>query len=74
VSWSIIARNLGHVDLDIKPIRAPVFREVSLAARCNLNSCKSFSHILPTRVESTASVVCFVVLVVVKFNNVWLDD
>jgi hypothetical protein len=74
VSWSIVARNFRHVHFHIKPIRAPVFGEVSLAARCNLNPRKSFSCILPMRVESAASVVCFVVLAVVKFDDVRLDD
>jgi hypothetical protein len=73
VSWSVVARNLRNVHLNIKPIRTPVFGEVSLAARCNLNSRKSFSRIFPTHVESAECVVRFVVLVVVKFDDVWLD-
>jgi hypothetical protein len=64
VSWSIVARNPGHVYLHIKPIRAPVFGEVGLAARRNLNSRKSFSRILPT---------C-VMLAVIEFDDVRLDD
>jgi hypothetical protein len=39
-----------------------------------MNSRKSFSRIFPTRVESAACVVRFVVLAVVKFHDVWLDD
>jgi hypothetical protein len=74
VSWSIVAKNLRHVHHNIKPIRTPVFGEVSLVARCDLNSRKSFSCVFPTCVESAACVVRFVVLVVVKFDDVRLDD
>jgi hypothetical protein len=70
VSRSVVARNLRHVHLNIKPIGTPVFGEVDLAARYYLNSRKPFLRILPTRVESTARVVCLVVSAVVKFDDV----
>jgi hypothetical protein len=55
-------------------VRDPIFGEVSLAARHNLDSCKSFSRILPTRVEGASSIVRFVVLAVIKFDDTWLDN
>jgi hypothetical protein len=74
MSRSFIARNRGHVNLDIEPIRAPVFSEIRLAAGCNLDSCNSSSRVLSTGVESTARVVSFVELTVVDLNDVGHDD
>jgi hypothetical protein len=74
VSWSTIARNLRHIHLHIEPEKTPIFGEISLAARCDLNSCKAFSRILLTRVEGATRIVCFVVLAIVKFEDIWLDD
>jgi hypothetical protein len=69
-----VARNLRHVNLHIKPKRTPIFGEVSIAARRDLNSGHTFSRILPTRVEGTTRVVRLVVLAVVEFDDVFLND
>jgi hypothetical protein len=58
----------------MKPKRTPIFGEVGLAARRDLNSRQAFSRILPTCVEGTARVVRLVVLVVVEFDDVFLND
>jgi hypothetical protein len=74
MSRSFVSRNRGHFNLDIEPIRAPVFSEVRLAAGCNLDSCNSSSRVLSTGVESTTRVVSFVELTVVDLNDVEHDD
>jgi hypothetical protein len=74
VSWSIVSRNRRHIHLDVEPKRTPIFGEISFAAWHDLNLCNSISRILPTRVEGAARVVCFVVMPIVKFDNVRLDD
>jgi hypothetical protein len=52
MSWSIIVRNRRHVHLDIKPVGAPVFRQVRFAAGRDLDSRKPLSRILPAGVEA----------------------
>jgi hypothetical protein len=74
MSWSIVARNRRHVHLDIKPVGAPVFHQVCFAAGCDLNSRKPLSRVLPACVESAARTVRFIVLTVVKLDNVRHDD
>jgi hypothetical protein len=74
MSRSFLSRNRGHVNLDIEPIRAPVFGEISLAAGCNLDSCNPSSRVFSTGVESTARVVSFVELTVINPNDVEHDD
>jgi hypothetical protein len=54
MSWSFVTRNCRHVHLDVKPVRAPVFREVHLAEGRDLNSRKPSSCILSASVESAA--------------------
>jgi hypothetical protein len=74
IGWSSVARDLRHVNLHIKPKRTPIFGEIGLAAGCDLNSCQAFSQILPTCVEGTTCVVCFEILAVVEFDDIFLDD
>jgi hypothetical protein len=71
---SFVSRNRRHVNLDIEPIRAPVFGEICLAAGCDLDSCNPSSRVLSTAVESTACVVSFVELTVIDLNDIWHDD
>jgi hypothetical protein len=74
VSWSIVSRNRRHIHLDVEPKRTPIFGEISFATWHDLNSCNSLPCILLTRVEGAARVVCFVVMPIVKFDDVRLDD
>jgi hypothetical protein len=74
MSWPSVIRNCIHVHFRVKPIRAPVFHEIRLAAGRDLNSCKPFSCILPASTESAACVVSLIVLTVVELDNVWHDD
>jgi hypothetical protein len=74
MSWSIVARNRRHVHFDVKPVGAPVFRQVRFAAGHNLDSRKPFPRVLPAGVESVARIVCFVVLTVVELDNVRHED
>jgi hypothetical protein len=74
VSWSIVARYLRHINLHIKLIRTPIFRKVGLAARRDLNSGETLSQILSTCVEGATRVVRLVVLTVIKFNDVFLNN
>jgi hypothetical protein len=74
MSWSIVPGNRRHVHLDIKPVGAPVFREVRLAAGRDLDSRKPSSCILPARIESAAHVVCLVISAIVKLNDVRHND
>jgi hypothetical protein len=74
MSWSIVARNRRHVYLDVKPVGAPVFRQVRFAAGRDLDSRKPLSHIFPAGVESAARILCFIVSAIVKLNDVWRDD
>jgi hypothetical protein len=46
----------------------------NLAAGRDLNSGQIFPRILPMRVLGTTCVVCFIILVVVKFDDIFLDD
>jgi hypothetical protein len=74
MSWFFVARNCRHVHLHVKLVRAPVFREVCLAAVCDLNSRKPSSFILLASVESAACVVSLIILTVVELDNVRYDD
>jgi hypothetical protein len=74
ISWSVIARNRRHVYLHIKPVRAPIFREICLAAGRDLNSRKTLSCILLASIESATGVVSLVILTVVELDDVWHDD
>jgi hypothetical protein len=74
MSWSFVIKNCRDVHLDVKPVRAPVFREVYLAAGRDLNSRKPSLCILSASVESAACVVSFVVSAVVELDNVQHDD
>jgi hypothetical protein len=71
---SFVSRNRGHVNLDIEPIRAPVFGGISLAAGCNLDLCNPSSLVLSPGVESTTCVVSFVELTVIDLNDIEHDD
>jgi hypothetical protein len=71
---SFVSRNLRHVSLDIKPVRAPVVSQVGLAAGRDLNSRNPSSGVLSSGVESTTCIVSFVELPVVDFDNVWHND
>jgi hypothetical protein len=70
VSWARVARNFGHVDLRIKPIRIPVVGEVGLAAWSDLDSCNPLSGVLVPAVEGAASVLSLVELPVADLDNV----
>jgi hypothetical protein len=74
VSWSAVTRNLRHVHLHIELVRTPIFREIGLAAWCDMNLCKPFSRILPMHVEGATCVVRFVVPTIVKFDDIWLNE
>jgi hypothetical protein len=74
MSWSFVARNRGHVHLDIEPVRTPVLYEICLAAGRDLNSCDSLSRILSTGVEGATCVVRFVKLTIVDLDNVWHNN
>jgi hypothetical protein len=47
---SFVPRNLRHVNLNIKPVRAPVVGEVGLAAGRDLNSRDPSSGVLSSGV------------------------
>jgi hypothetical protein len=51
-----------------------MFGEVCLATRRNLNPRKPPSRILSACVESTTTIVRFVVLAITKFDDSWLSD
>jgi hypothetical protein len=63
-----------HVYLHIKPVRAPIFCEIGLAASHDLNSRKPLSCILPASIESAAGVVSLIILTIVELDDVWHDD
>jgi hypothetical protein len=67
---SLVPRNCRLVNLDVKPVRAPVFGEVGFATERDLNSCDPSSGVLTSGVESTTRIVSFVELPVVDFDNV----
>jgi hypothetical protein len=67
------SRNNRHVYLHIKPVGAPVFHEVGLAAGCNLNSCDPFSCVLSTGVEGATCIVSLVKLTIVELDDIWHD-
>jgi hypothetical protein len=69
VGQSVVIRNSRHVYLHIKLVRAPIFCEVGLAARCDLDSRKPFSCVLPAGVEGAASVVSFIILTVIALDD-----
>jgi hypothetical protein len=54
--------------------RIPIFEEVGLAAGRDLNSRQTFSRILSMCVEGTTRVVRLVVLTIVEFDDVFLND
>jgi hypothetical protein len=74
VSWTLIARNFGHVDLQGKPVRIPVVGEIGLAAGSDLNSRNPFSGVLAPGVEGTICVLSFIVLPVIDLDNIRNDD
>jgi hypothetical protein len=73
ISRPIIARNRRHVYLHIKPVRAPIFCEIGLAARRDLNSRKPLLCILPVSIESAASVVSLIILTIADLDDVGHD-
>jgi hypothetical protein len=74
MGWSFVSRNLRHVSLDIKPVRAPIVSQVGFAAGRDLNSRDPSSGVLSSGVESTTRIVSFVELPVVDFDNVGHND
>jgi hypothetical protein len=74
MSWSVIARNRGHVHLDVELVRTLVFCEIRLTARCDLNSRDSFLRILTTGVEGASCIMSFVILTIVDLDNVWHNN
>jgi hypothetical protein len=72
-SWSFIARNLGHDDLHVEPVRVPIIGQVGLAAESDLNSRNPFSGVLVSGVESAACMLSFIILPVVEFDDVGND-
>jgi hypothetical protein len=74
VSWTLIAKNFRHVDLQVKPVRIPVVGEIVLAAGSDLNSHNPFSGVLAPGVEGTTCVLSFVVLPIVGLDNIGNDD
>jgi hypothetical protein len=74
VSWTLIARNFRHVDLQVKPVRIPVVGEISLAAGSDLNSRNPFSGVLAPGVEGTTCVLSFIELPIVNLDNIGNDD
>jgi hypothetical protein len=74
ISRPIKARNHIHVHLHIKPVRAPIFCEIGLAARRDLNSRKPLSCIPPTSIESAAGVASLVILTIAELDDFWHDE
>jgi hypothetical protein len=74
IGWSSVARDLRHSNLHIKPKGAPIFGDIGLATGRDLNSRQAFLRILPTRVEGATCVVRFVVLAIIEFDDIFLDD
>jgi hypothetical protein len=74
VSWTLIARNFRHVDLQVKPVRIPVVGEIGLAAGSDMNSRNPFSGVLALGVEGTACVLSFVEFPIVDLDNIGNDD
>jgi hypothetical protein len=70
VSWTRIARDLRHVNLQVKPIRIPVVGEVSLAVGSNLDSCNPLSGVLSSGVKGAACTLSLVELPVADLDNV----
>jgi hypothetical protein len=70
VSWTRIARDFGHVDLQIEPIRIPVVSEIGLAAGSKLDSCNPLSGVLVPGVEGAACVLSLVELPVTDLDNI----
>jgi hypothetical protein len=74
ISRPIVVRNHRHVHLHIELVRAPIFCEVGLATRRDLDSLKPFSCILLAGVESAAGVVSLIILTIIELDDIWLDD
>jgi hypothetical protein len=74
ISRSVVVRNRWHVYLYIKLVRDPIFCEVGLAARRDLDSRKPFSCILPAGVESPAGVVSIIILTIIELDDIRHDD
>jgi hypothetical protein len=74
VSWTLIARNIRHVDFQVKPVRIPVVGEIGLAVGSNLNSRNPFSGVLALGVGGTACVLSFVEFPIVDLDNIGNDD
>jgi hypothetical protein len=64
-----VAENFGHVDLQIEPVRVPVFGEVRLAAGSNLDSGDPLSGILAMGVEGTTCVLSVIELAIAALDN-----
>jgi hypothetical protein len=73
-SWSFVARNLRHVNLDVEPVRVPIISQVGLAVGSDLNSRNPLSGVLSSGVESAACMLSFVILPVVDFDDVGNND
>jgi hypothetical protein len=71
---SFVSRNLRHVSLDIKLVRAPIVSQIGFATGRDLNSRDPSSGVLSSSVESTTRIVSFVELPAVDFDNVWHND
>jgi hypothetical protein len=74
ISWTLVARNFRHVDLQVKPVQIPVVGEIGLAAWSDLNSRNPFSGVLAPGVEGTACVLSFVELPIIDLDNIGNDD
>jgi hypothetical protein len=73
-SWSFVARNLRHVNLDVEPVRVPIISQVDLAAGSDLNSRNPLSGVPSSGVESAACMLSFVIFPVVDFDDVGNND
>jgi hypothetical protein len=69
VSRACVSGNFRHVDLQVKPMRAPVVGEVSLATWSNLNSGDPLSGILPPGVEGATRMLSVIKLPVAGLDN-----
>jgi hypothetical protein len=67
---SFVSRNLGHVSLDVKPVRVPIVSQITFATGRGLNLRDPSSGVLSSGVESTTCIVSFIELPVVDFDNV----
>jgi hypothetical protein len=69
VSRAGVAENFQHVDLQVKPMRGPIFGEVSLAAGSNLNSGNPLSSVLLPGVEGATRMLSVVELPITGLDN-----